>query len=61
MIPKRDAVAGVVIESLVVGGAIPKEYIPACKKGVEEALLNGNINQSPVNRRHGQYSRRYLP
>lgn len=39
---------GNVVESLVVGGAIPKEYIPACKKGVEEALLNGSINDSPV-------------
>ena len=47
MIPNERG-AGVVIENLVVGGAIPKEYIPACKKGIEEALLNGNINQSPV-------------
>ncbi len=47
MIPNERG-AGVIIESLVVGGSIPKEYIPACKKGVEEALLNGNINQSPV-------------
>jgi elongation factor G len=47
MIPNARGV-GVVVESLVVGGSIPKEYIPACKKGVEEALLNGNINQSPM-------------
>ncbi|MBX7158055.1 MAG: elongation factor G [Verrucomicrobiae bacterium] len=32
---------GLVIENKVVGGNIPKEYIPACKKGVEEATLNG--------------------
>ncbi len=36
------------IENKVVGGTIPKEYIPACRKGVEEALLNGIINGSPV-------------
>jgi elongation factor G len=39
---------GVVVENCVTGGSIPKEYIPACKKGVEEALLNGVVNQSPV-------------
>jgi elongation factor G len=39
---------GIVIENKVVGGNIPKEYIPACRKGVEEALLNGVINGSPV-------------
>jgi elongation factor G len=39
---------GIVVENKVVGGNIPKEYIPACKKGVEEALLNGVINGSQV-------------
>ncbi|MDE1171535.1 MAG: elongation factor G [Verrucomicrobium sp.] len=39
---------GIEVESKVVGGNIPKEYIPACKKGVEEALLNGIVNSSPV-------------
>jgi len=47
MIPNERG-GGVVIESLVVGGSIPKEYIAPSKKGVEEALLNGTINQSPV-------------
>ncbi|HSI82219.1 MAG: elongation factor G, partial [Candidatus Methylacidiphilales bacterium] len=47
MIPNERG-AGIVVESKVVGGNIPKEYIPACKKGVEEALLNGTINGSPV-------------
>ncbi len=40
--------AGTVIESKVVGGNIPKEYISPCKKGVEEGLLNGTINGSQV-------------
>ncbi len=39
---------GIEVESKVVGGTIPKEYIPACKKGIEEALLNGVVNGSPV-------------
>jgi len=39
---------GVVVENKVVGGTIPKEYIPACKKGIEEAVLNGVIGGYPV-------------
>lgn len=39
---------GIVIDSKVVGGNIPKEYIGPCKKGVEEALLNGVVNGSQV-------------
>lgn len=27
----------------VVGGVVPKEYIPAVKKGLESAILNGNL------------------
>jgi elongation factor G len=34
---------GITIENKVVGGNIPKEYIPACKKGIEEAMLNGVV------------------
>jgi elongation factor G len=34
---------GVTIENKVVGGNIPKEYIPAVKKGIEEAVLNGVV------------------
>ncbi len=36
------------VESKVVGGNIPKEYIGPCKKGVEEALQNGIVNNSQV-------------
>jgi elongation factor G len=39
---------GVSIENKVVGGNIPKDYIPACKKGLEEALSNGIINGSQL-------------
>ncbi|MFZ5807029.1 MAG: elongation factor G [Verrucomicrobiota bacterium] len=39
---------GITVENKVVGGNIPKDYIPAVKKGVEEALLNGILNGSPV-------------
>ncbi|MEM1058307.1 MAG: elongation factor G [Verrucomicrobiota bacterium] len=39
---------GITIENKVVGGNIPKDYIPAVKKGLEEGLLNGVINGSQV-------------
>ena len=39
---------GLVVENKVVGGVIPKDYIPAVKKGVEEAVLNGVLGGYPV-------------
>jgi len=39
----RERGKGIVIENKIVGGAIPKEYIPAVKKGIEEAVLNGVV------------------
>jgi elongation factor G len=39
---------GFEFENKVVGGAIPKEYIPAVEKGVREALSNGVIAGYPV-------------
>ncbi len=39
---------GLTIENKVIGGTIPKEYIPACRKGIEEAVLNGIVGGYPV-------------
>ncbi len=39
---------GLTIENKVVGGNIPKEYIAPCKKGIEEAVLNGVVGGYPV-------------
>jgi elongation factor G len=39
---------GHTIDNKVVGGTIPKEYIPAVKKGIEEAVLNGVLGGYPV-------------
>src|SRR5476649_1922228 len=39
---------GLIIENKIVGGAIPKEYIAPCKKGIEEAVLNGVVGGYPV-------------
>jgi elongation factor G len=39
----RERGKGIAIENKIVGGAIPKEYISAVKKGIEEAVLNGVV------------------
>jgi len=39
---------GFTIDNKVVGGNIPKDYIPACIKGLKEAVLNGVIGGYPV-------------
>ncbi|HLB32814.1 MAG: translation elongation factor G [Verrucomicrobia bacterium RIFCSPHIGHO2_12_FULL_41_10] len=39
---------GITIENKVVGGTIPKEYIPAVIKGLNEATLNGVVGGYPV-------------
>jgi elongation factor G len=44
----RERGKGITIENKVVGGTIPKEYIPAVKKGIEEAVLNGIVGGYPV-------------
>jgi elongation factor G len=44
----RERGKGITIENKVVGGTIPKEYIPAVKKGIEEAVQNGIVGGYPV-------------
>ena len=40
--------SGFVFENAIVGGAIPRQFIPAVEKGVEEAMREGNIAGYPV-------------
>lgn len=44
----NEAGKGIVIENKVVGGNIPKEYIPAVIDGVEEALAGGVLAGYPM-------------
>jgi elongation factor G len=44
----RERGKGIEIENKIVGGTIPREYIPAVKKGIEEAVLNGILGGYPV-------------
>jgi elongation factor G len=39
---------GFIFENKIVGGAIPKEYVPAVERGVEEAMKNGVLAGYPV-------------
>jgi len=47
-IEPQDAGEGFEFVNQIVGGAIPKDYIPAVGKGVEEAMTNGIIAGFPV-------------
>lgn len=40
--------SGVVFENKIIGGAIPKEYIPAVEKGIKEAAESGVLAGYPV-------------
>jgi len=44
----RERGAGFEFENAVVGGTIPREYIPAVQKGVEEAMQNGPLLGFPI-------------
>ncbi|CAM3726820.1 elongation factor G [Parendozoicomonas haliclonae] len=46
--PADDGEEGLVFINEIVGGAIPKEYIPAIQKGIEEQMQNGVIAGYPL-------------
>jgi len=47
-IEPREAGTGYEFENAIVGGVVPKEYIPAVDKGVKEQLTNGILAGYPV-------------
>lgn len=47
-IEPQEAGSGYKFENAIVGGVIPKEYIPAVDKGIQEQLQNGVISGFPV-------------
>jgi len=47
--PREDGVDGLLFVNEIVGGVIPKEFIPAIQKGFNESLKNGVLAGFPVN------------
>jgi len=43
-----EAGSGLIFNDDIKGGAIPREYIPACEKGFEEAMANGTLAGYPI-------------
>jgi len=46
--PREDGKLGLEFENKIVGGVIPKEFIPSIQKGFEEAMKNGVLAGFPV-------------
>ncbi len=44
----RDRGAGFLFIDKIVGGSIPRQYIPAVQKGVEETMTQGGVHGFPV-------------
>ncbi len=47
-IEPNEAGKGNLVESKIVGGVIPKEYIPACLKGIEDGITTGVLAGYPL-------------
>jgi elongation factor G len=46
--PRSDGKLGLEFENAIVGGAIPKEFIPAVQKGFEDSMKNGPLAGFPI-------------
>jgi len=46
--PADEGVEGLIFTNEVVGGVVPKEYIPAIQKGIEEQMKNGIVAGYPL-------------
>jgi elongation factor G len=46
--PREDAKSGLEFDNKIVGGVIPKEFIPAIQKGFEQAMKNGPLAGYPM-------------
>ena len=46
--PREDGEEGLLFVNEVVGGVVPKEYVPAVQKGIEEQMQNGVLAGYPL-------------
>jgi elongation factor G len=58
--PRTDGQPGLLFENAIVGGVIPKEFIPAIQKGFDSAMKNGVLAGFPMDSMkvrlfHGSY------
>ena len=53
--------AGTAFESKIVGGSVPKEFIPGVEKGINSVMGRGRARRLPGGRRQGDPDRRCLP
>lgn len=58
--PREDGKVGLEFENAIVGGVIPKEFIPSVQKGFEESMKNGSLAGYPIDSMkvklfHGSY------
>ena len=40
--------SGLIFENKIVGGSVPREYVPAVRQGIQQAMLNGPIAGYPI-------------
>ena len=52
---------GYSFESKIVGGTVPKEYIPGVEKGIQSVMDSGPLGRLPGDRLQGGAGRRRLP
>ena len=48
LMPREDGKEGLDFENAVVGGAIPREFIPAIQKGFADSMKNGSLAGYPI-------------
>ena len=61
MFEPRPTGSGFEFENKVIGGTVPKEYIPGVEKGLNEAIAERHHRRLPDGRRRGPAGRRRLP